>query len=166
MLYTIVEAFAPSDGEKWSKYKAWRGRHFERFDSIDGMLRPSLFQPTTERDWDNVVTESFMTHLITNREYALARRREIGDGVVLEIRTDSHACATPEFLGFEIIDGHWSVSLLTNWGTEYSFIDDCLGPNGLIPEIGAAQRVHERLLSDYSDDSHAGACILISLYRT
>jgi hypothetical protein len=47
MLYSIVESFSPLSGDAWDKYCNWRGLRFERFDSIDGLLRPSLFDPKT-----------------------------------------------------------------------------------------------------------------------
>ena len=54
MLFTIVEDFGVADGESWSSYIEWRGIQFDRFDSLDGILRPSLFTPETEEDWAHV----------------------------------------------------------------------------------------------------------------
>ena len=70
MLYTIVEPFGPESGESWSAYIRWRGIPFSRFDSIDGILRPNLFTDPRDEDWQYIVNENFMLHLITDQDYA------------------------------------------------------------------------------------------------
>ena len=58
MLYKIIESFSRADGARWTGYCDWRGLQFERFDSIDGIMRPSLFQKPEDDDWAHIVNES------------------------------------------------------------------------------------------------------------
>lgn len=52
MLYRIIETFGPHNGKRWSDYIHWRGlTRLTRCDSVDGILRPSLFVPETDQDW-------------------------------------------------------------------------------------------------------------------
>jgi len=52
MLYRIIAKFGPNDEQRWADYIRWRGlSHLTRFDSVDGILRPSLFVPKTDQDW-------------------------------------------------------------------------------------------------------------------
>lgn len=54
----------------WVSYNEWRGLHLTEFDSVDGILRPNLFEPELQIDWDNCVNEDYMINFITNLEYA------------------------------------------------------------------------------------------------
>ena len=53
MYYKIIERFGPQDGEKWQAYLEWRGLSLSSFDSVDANLRPDLFEPVSDEDWDN-----------------------------------------------------------------------------------------------------------------
>ena len=69
--YKIVKKFGPDSGKKWQDYIQWSGfAHLDKFDSVDSVLRPDLFSPVTNEDWDNCDNEDFKLNLITNYEYA------------------------------------------------------------------------------------------------
>ena len=136
MLFKIIESFSPSNGDKWTSYCNWRGMRFERFDSIDGILRPSLFDPTEVEDWAHIVNEDFMLHFFTDFNYAAKKRRQIGVGDLVGVRFEEHDEADEHFLGYDLIDGYCDVSLLTNWGNDVELINRSLSPNALA--IGAA----------------------------
>ncbi len=89
MLFTIVEPFSASDGEKWEIYCEWRGMKFERFDSIDGILRPNLhlrtkgeplLKPAPSIGKKNIITEKIHRnngpcHCLAIREALRGRHR-------------------------------------------------------------------------------------------
>lgn len=165
MLFTIVKPFSPADGEKWTSYCEWRGMQFERFDSIDGILRPSLFENPENADWNHIVNESFRLHLITDLQYAERKQTEIGKGEVVALRFNNHDTSDAGFLGFDIIDGFCDVSLLTNWGNDLEFINHSLATNALVPDIKRAQLIHRRLRDEFGEDAHAKGCRIISIYE-
>ena len=165
MLYTIIEKFGPEDDEKWTNYCQWRNKDFKKFDSIDGMLRQNLFDDPEGEDWDNIVNENFMLHLITNHKYACKKLNQIGTGEIIGIEIDKHNENDALFLGYDIIDGYWDVSLLTNWGNDNEMINRLIGSNGLISNISDATRIHNHLLNDYGDDSHVDDSKIISIYK-
>ena len=47
------------------------------WNSIDGLLRPSLFEPTTKEDWNHVVNQHYMIPYIIDFDYALQKHEEI-----------------------------------------------------------------------------------------
>ena len=166
MLYTIVEDFGPELGEAWFNYNEWRGLDFSRFDSLDGILRPSLFDPTTDEDWNHVVCEDFALSHLTDFLYAQKKHRKIGSGSLVAFSYENHDETHKRFVGYDIIDGYCDVSLLTNWGNDLDFINQALGSNALLPRIQQAQTIHQQLLKDHSDDNHVPGSKIISVYST
>jgi hypothetical protein len=166
MLFTIVEPFSPADGERWTSYCEWRGLSFERFDSIDGMLRPNLFDSPEDSDWDHIVNEDFMLHLITDLPHARHKHARIGKGDLIGLRFDDHNTDHEGFLGFDIIDGYCEVSLLTNWGNDVEFINRALAPNALLRNLKTAQEIFDSLRNDYGNDPHVEGCRIVSIYNT
>ena len=164
MLFIIIAPFSPADGERWTRYCEWRGLNFERFDSIDGMLRPNLFETPEDSDWEHIVNESYMLHLITNLSHARRKHALIGKGDLVGLRFDDHETDHEGFLGFDIIDGYCDVSLLTNWGNESEFINRGLAPNALLPDLKTTREIFDRLRSDFGDDPHVEGCQIVSVY--
>ena len=164
--YTIVESFSPADGEKWDSYCKWRKKNFERFDSIDGVLRPNLFDRLADEDWEHIVNENFMLHLITNRVHAEKKKKEIEKGILLELRLDDHSPEDKRFLGFDIIDGYFDISLLTNFGNDIEFINQALGSNGLVSDLMTTESIYRKLKNEFGSDPHVEDCQIISIYKT
>ena len=165
-LFAIIEPFGPAQGDRWSSYIEWRGLSFERFDSIDGILRPSLFSPESEEDWKHVFPESRVIHLITDHEYAALKRSQMQSGDIVGLRLDDHDESDAAFLGFDLIDGSFDVSLLTNWGTDLDCINRALGPNALIQSLSVVQSIQAHLLSTCMEDGHVDGCRIVSIYST
>lgn len=164
MLFTIVEPFSPADGEKWISYCEWRGVRLERFDSIDGMLRPNLFTTPDEEDWEHVVNENFMLHLITDLPHATRKREQIGRGDLVGLRFEDHDTSDEGFLGFDLVDGYCDVSLLTNWGNDVEIINRSLAANALVRDWATAERIHRELKEKHGDDRHVKGSRIVSIY--
>ena len=166
MLFTIVEDFGVTDGEAWTNYLEWRAMDFERFDSLDGMLRKSLFTPESVEDWDHVVCENFMIDYLTDFEYAHRSHARIGTGSLMGFSYSGHDESDGGFLGYDIIDGYCDVSLLTNWGNDVEVVNRALGSNALVPKLAQIERIHEFLTSNHGDDNHVEGCRIVSVYST
>jgi hypothetical protein len=84
-------------------------------------MRPDLFSPQTDEDWDNCINEDFKLSLINDLAYAQKisinyQNYEIV-GVIINPKCNREVIpANHELMGYDIIDGYCSVSLLTNWG--------------------------------------------------
>jgi len=165
MLFTIVEPFSPANGEKWTTYCEWKGINFERFDSVDGILRPNLFDTPDDEDWSHIVNENFMLHLITDYPYAQEKHAQIGQGDLVGLSYDYHDVSDAGFLGFDIVDGYWDVSLLTNWGNDVESINRSIASNALVPDEGAVEEIYKELKQNWGDDSHVEACRIVSVYN-
>jgi hypothetical protein len=161
-LYIIVESFGPENGNKWASYCEWRGLRLERFDSIDGILRPSLFRPESDEDWQHVGREA--VHYLTDLTYARAKRRELARSVLVGISFDAHDEHDSGFKGYDLIDGSYNVSLLTNWGSDHVLINDALGPNGLVKNWEAISRICQHVLAEHPEDGHVKGCQIVSIY--
>ncbi|MDZ4405761.1 MAG: hypothetical protein U1A53_24085 [Prosthecobacter sp.] len=165
-LFTIIESFGSAQGDGWSSYIEWRGLPFDRFDSIDGILSPSLFTPESEEDWKHVFPESCMTHLITDYKYAAQKRSQMQSGDIVGLRLDDHDESDAAFLGYDLIDGSFDVSLLTNWGNDVDSINRALGPTALIQSLSVVHSIQTHLLSTCDEDAHVDGCRIVSIYST
>ena len=155
MYYKIIGKFGPSDVERWQSYLKWRGLDLTCFDSVDGILRPDLFNPRSHEDWANCVNEDFKLHLITNLNYArkILHRYHNTNIVGVETELDEAYESEEGLLGYDIIDG--SISVLTNWGTNAeNLINPHLMPNGLIGDLAQALRIRNLLRQKFPDDPH------------
>lgn len=169
MFYKIIEKFGPESGDRWKSYIEWRKLPLDSFDSVDNMMRPDLFEPTTAEDWENCVNEDYKLSLLTNLDYAkaLAKQNTNSEIVGVEIELDSPPADIDGLLGFDIIDGYCANSLLTNWGiADLSFIDEKLGKNGLISGFAEAKALRDQLRSEFPEDSHANKCSVWAIYHT
>jgi hypothetical protein len=163
-LHTIVEPFGPADGEAWRSYCKWRGIQFERFDSIDGMLRPKFFMPESDEDWQHVVNENFKLHYFTDLEYARKKQDEIGRGVLVGLSFDCHEENDAAFRGYDLFDVRSVISLLTNWGNDVEIINAALMPNALIRDLGTVTRIRDELIATHEMDGHVEWCEIVSIY--
>lgn len=168
MYYKIVEKFGPSSGDRWQDYLQWRGLDLTHFDSVDGILRPNLFDPESKEDWANCVNENCKLSLITNIHYAKTVLNRYENAALVGVDYELDETYTPQegLLGFDIIDGYCDVSLVTNWGTdEAGIINHHVMPNGLIKDLSQTLKIRDLLRKDYSNDSHAGNCEVWAIYN-
>lgn len=161
MFFTLVESFGPSSGEAWTSYLTWRGLPFSRFDSIDGILRPALFRPETTEDWAQTV----IPHYFSDLTCAQNKQASLGRGDIVGLNFETHDERHPDFLGFDLIDGHDDVSLLTNWGNDVDLINRALSPSALVPEFRVIHAIQEYLIHHHGTDGHVEGCRIVSLYR-
>jgi hypothetical protein len=156
-----MEKFGPGDGDRWRDYLTWRGLKLTSFDSVDGILRPDLFEPESNEDWHNCVNADFKLSLITNLDYAKRNLERYDDPVLIGVELELEEDYAPKdrLLGFDIIDGYCEVSLVTNWGTdEKGMINSHVMPNGLIGDLGGALGIRDSLRKEFSEDAHAENC--------
>jgi hypothetical protein len=165
MLYTIIESFSPTNGDKWTSYCAWRGIHFERFHSIDGILRPNLFTQLIDEDWAHIVNADYMLHFITDWDYAIKKQSEIGRGELVGVAFDQHDENAVDFLGFDLIDSYFDVSLLTNWRNDVDIINCSISANGLVCSSSSIKNIQHELLRSFGSDPHIEGCKIVSIYK-
>ena len=166
MLFAIVEDFGPAEQEAWTNYLEWRGIQFERFDSLDGILRKSLFSPESDEDWQHIVCESFMLSYLTDFDYAHQTHCRIGSGRLVGLRYSEHDETNEGFLGYDILDRCCDVSLLTNWGNDVEVVNRSLGSNALVPTLAKVESIHQYLTSHHAEDGHVIGCRIVSVYST
>jgi len=168
MYYKIVDSFGPQDGDRWQRYLEWRGLNLTGFDSVDGILRPDLFEPKSEEDWRNCVNEDYKLSLITNLDYARKILNRYDNPVLVGVEMELEGRSLPKngLLGFDIIDGYCDVSLVTNWGTdEDGLINRYIMSNGLVGDLRHALQVRDLLRKEFYEDSHAQNCEVWAVYR-
>ncbi len=87
MYYKIVEKFGPEDGDNWKKYIDWRGLSLIKFDSVDGILRPDLFEPDSTDDKELIDNHVMSNGLIEDLKRAFQIRNILRENY----SEDSHA---------------------------------------------------------------------------
>ena len=158
MYYKVIRQFGPSSGAEWTQYAAWRGLSgVSRFDSIDGILRPDLFSPVSQEDWDHCVQADLRTSLLKDGAYAQRVAGRIPGAVVVGVVPGvTEDTALPEgVVGFDLLDGDEHVSLLTNWGSDPAgLIRPYLSSNAIVSELRDAMALHALLLARFPEDPH------------
>ncbi|QWV94294.1 hypothetical protein KP004_03670 [Geomonas oryzisoli] len=168
MYYKVIEKFGPNDGNRWNDYLKWRGLHLTRFESVDGVLRGDIFDPKSDEDWQNCIQEDYKISLITNLEYAkkVLGQHDNAEIVGIDFPEDHHYQPSAGLLGFDVLDSHWDVSMLTDWGTdEERLFSHLIMENGLIGDIAEAFRIRDLLRSQFPEDHHARECHVCAIYR-
>lgn len=169
MLFKVVKPFGPSFGDAWTSYIAWtHQKTMQRFDSVDGILREDCFEPEAREDWENCVNEHFKLNLITNLEFARkVQEKNLGSEIIgVDIEIEDGYSKKDGLLGYDIIDEHCHVSLITNWGNDANnFGEAKFKGNGLIGELGEALTLRDRLRTAHVEDSHASGCHVWAVYE-
>ena len=130
------------------------------------MLRPALFNgPENDNEWDYVLQEHFMLQFIKEHSFAVTKIKEIGKGIIVGVKCEKHDATSDDFLGYELLDSYYDVSLLTNWGNDHSLINESISENGLVKSFETIQRIKNDLVSNYSEDAHAQKPNIISIYK-
>ena len=165
--YKIVQYFGPKS-ENWIAYISWKKTNLDSFDSVDGIFRPDLFLPKSERDWANCVNEEFKLHLITELNYAkeIISRYPNGNIVGVQPEIDNDHICEDGLSGYDIIDSHWYISLITTWeaNADHSFCFSLMD-NGLIGDLNQALQIRDFLHKKFPDVPHAKKCSVWAIYR-
>jgi hypothetical protein len=120
MLYTVVNQFERSNQESWKKYMQSSGLiQIEDFCSLDSMLNDSVFEPQSEKDWKNSAIDEGRVNFIKDYEYAKSISLKYPGskifGLVIAPK-ESEIADGNKLLGYVILDGYLSNSVLTNCG--------------------------------------------------
>ncbi len=160
MYYILIEKFGPTD-ERWNKYSQWAGlEHCTEFCSVDGIMRPNLFDLDSAEDWANCINEDFKTDIITNLAYAQKLLPEFSNaeivGIIIDPRSSKEEIPTNhKHLGFDIIEGEGSISLLTNWGGKERGVPNLkLTQRALIDDMEYAYQIREFLRKNFNQDNN------------
>ncbi len=171
MNYIIVKKFGPGSND-WTRYAEWAGiTNCREYCSIDGINRPSLFSPSSKEDWANCVNEDYKIHLITNLAYALKIKPLYPDGEIVGVIEDprlvsEEITAAHYLVGYDILDGYNSVSLLTNWGGEkLRIVNLKLNEYALLTGIDEAYEFKSRAREEYPQDPHSLNCEVWAVYK-
>jgi hypothetical protein len=169
MLFKVVNQFKKHDDEdSWKAYMEFSGlEQVTDFCSLDSSLNDSVFEPESNEDWNNCVNEDYKTEFITNLDYAKQVQRKNPGSQIFGLIIDPQNSGEYEqdrLLGFDIVDGYFSNSLLTNCGGYPDiFENEAINQYGLIDEIDKAYAIRNRLRM-VNADSHAEDCEVIAVY--
>jgi hypothetical protein len=164
MYFSVIQSFGPQEGERWERYCAWRGLGFTAFESIDAIMCPSRFSPKTAADWQHAVCEDFKTHLIADEAYARTILERSPGCRLVAVGSPGEPCGH-RFCGYDVIDGWWEVSLLSNWGNDMEMVNRNLGANGLISSLPVVTAVHRWIMEHCGKDSHAAGSRIVSVHE-
>lgn len=151
--------------QEWRNYCLWRKHEFTAFDSLDSTIHNSMFTIEDEDYWNYAVTNGdHLTDVVNDYVYAQRCARQCGADEILVFDFAENADASLHVAGYDILDGGFSNSLLTNFGNDIAIVNDCLGPNGLIHDKNKALEVHRWFLDNMPDDNHVIGSRLFVVY--
>lgn len=168
-LYTALGIFDKTyykDGRGWDEYIEWsKLTHLTEVVSLDGMLNKPLIEPdySSDEDWKFIhCTEQWQTGFYTSQEYVLRKCKNYNNfNLLTVIISPSQACKDIvvddyEFMGYELKDHEFGVSVLTNCGGfNETFLPTDLNKYGLIDDYLSAYDIRKRLMENNPEHSHA-----------
>ncbi len=165
-LHKVCMAIDTSSDE-WRQYCLWRNYNFTGFASLDSSLRKSAFSPSSDEDWQHAVTNGqYLTGVVSDFSHALSHARKIGADEILRFDFAEHEVSSEGVLGYEILDGAFDFSLLTNFGNDISIVNNCLSRHGLINQKNQAILVHQWFKDHMPDDDHVIGSRIFAVYET
>ena len=171
--FIATETFTPRRGELWRKYVDWSGlTQLHEVVSLDSMLCPTLLPGTKDEYWPHIVQEDFMLEFFVDLEFLLDRIAAISDRNLLCVYRNPPEPPPPlaglvsfEFLGYDLVDVHSSVSALTNCGGFPGvFAGDELSNKGLLTSQARALQVQSDLRTRHPEEPHAN-CHVWAIFR-
>lgn len=171
-MFAAHKRFDSSCGESWTNYIQWSGfHHISELVSTDVMLCPSAINDLIDADWAYNIHSDFRTYFFHDFEY-LKRRIQYDPGrhnvLALVERPDSRTEAARdfEFCGYDILDSHDSISVLTNCGGFPAiFTAPEVNRYGLLDDLVRAQVIAAAIRDAEPDDHHCCDCRVWSLCR-
>ncbi len=151
--------------QEWRNYCLWRKREFTSFDSLDSTIHNSMFSVEEDDDWNYSVSNGhYLTDVANDFAYAQRYAQRCGADEILIFDFVDNEDATLHVVGYDILDGAFNYSLLTNFGNDITIVNDCLGPNGLIRDKDKALEVHRWFMNNMPDDHHVIGSRLFTVY--
>lgn len=151
---------------EWRNYCLWRQREFTAFDSLDSTIRNSVINVGDEEFWKHSVSNGgYLTDVVNDFSYAQRYAQRCGADEILMFDYFDNADYSRDVVGFEILDGGFRYSLLTNFGNDITIVNDCLAANGLIPDQDKAREVHRWFMENMADDPHVIESRLFTVYE-
>lgn len=164
--------FDPTYGETWSRYIEWTGfYHIHELVSTDSLLCPSLIDRLIEEDWDYNIHEDNRIYCFHDYQYLKRRiNYDAGKHNILAIVERPSQPPDPldefSFCGYDILDSHDSISVLTNCGGFPSiFSTKDINDVGLIPDLEKANTIAEAIRRFRPDDNHCCDCRVWAISR-
>jgi hypothetical protein len=177
----ILKKFGPHNKDdsfpQWSPLKDWDGfaewaglDHCKEYYSLDGLIRSRMFNPESIEDWQNCINEDFKIDIITNLDYAKKIIHKYpGSEIVGCIedprKNNSKILKSHILLGYDILDDHNDVSLLTNWGGKDCTENIQLNAFALVDKSETAYSWASKLRKDHADDPHACNCKVWAVFK-
>lgn len=174
MSYTFLFAarrVLNQESEYWRKFTdPHRLKNAKEIIGLDRILNEDLVKADRESDeyWKQTyISEATETGLYKSPEYVLSKMvpREKFNflAVVVEPSEDCRKIVLDEydFLGYELLDTSFEISVLTNCGGfDESFLKEDLNPYGLIDDHEKAYTIAKSILENNPDEYHADTNVI------
>jgi hypothetical protein len=167
MLYKICKSKVDFKSKEWRDYILWRNYNFSTFDSLDSKLRKSFYKPSKDNDYEHTLINNGLLTDITDSLVVAKRLHDENGGLgeILQFDFATNKESPDEIIGYDILDGYLTYSLLTNYGNNLDFVNNCLCKNGLIRTYDQAKVVHQMLISKFPNDGHTEGSTIFRVYK-
>jgi hypothetical protein len=172
-VYLVTERFTSAD-KGWQRYVAWSGlSQLTEVVSLDQMLCPTVLTTVLDKDWPHIVSEDFMLNYFRDLDYLLQRVGSLeGRNLLCVFRNPNSQPLPPAglkhsfvFEGYDLVEFDTGTSALTNCGGfPLAFSNAELSSRGLLPSLGRATEVQNKLRQHYPDEPHA-SCEAWAVFR-
>ena len=155
------------DSSEWKKYCLWRNYTFSDFRSLDSTIRGSCFEVTENADWDHALTVgTILTDVVTDVDYAKKIKGRYKDSIIERFDyVENYLGDETDIVGYDILDGGMSYSLLTNFGNDIIQVNSILTRNGLIRHRRQVLELHKWFLGNFINDGHVDGSRIVCVYK-
>ena len=171
-MFTACQKFDSQFGDSWSRYIEWSGfHHIDELVSTDSILCPSLIDNLVDVDWKFNIPADNLVYFFRDYEY-LKQRVSYDPARHNLLAVTVRPAQTPgvidgfEFCGYDILDSHDSISVLTNCGAFPSiYTAGDLNRFGLVTDLGRVTQIAEKIREANPDDHHCCDCRVWGIAR-
>ena len=167
MLFKVCSQKIDLNSDEWKNYLNWRNYKFTSFDSLDSNLRNSCYSPSEQDEFDSTfILDDHLTDITTSKIGALNHlNAHYPDGEILMFDFAYNMELPFKVLGYDILDGWYRYSLLTNYGNDIEYVNKYLSDNGLVKSINHIKIIHDRINQQFPNDGHTNGSDIFRVYK-
>lgn len=120
-----------------------------------------------DADWEYAYTVgSILTDVITDVNYAIEVKARYNDSIIERFDfIETQNGDETDIVGYDILDGEMSYSLLTNFGNDIAQVDSILTRNGLVRHKRQVLDLHNWFLGEFANDGHVDGSRIVCVYK-
>jgi hypothetical protein len=151
--------------DKWKSYCLWRNYSFREYRSLDSIINDVIEFEIEDGDWNSAVFNGdLLTDVICGSSYANKYALKLNAEIVLNFDYIENENPSERIMGYDILDGNFSYSLLSNFGNNVKVVNANLSGNALVRSRDVVIDIHKWFQNNMKDDAHVSNSKIFVVY--